>query len=135
MMEQVYFMVGLAHGIYHGKHLFLLFPLQTFFCKEIWSIRSSWYTSADPLVLDIHGLRIAGHNQLRPAWCLNQKIILTGVFLELFTISRLIISLTVTCGIKTVRYFYKWITPYWTQHTTRLKQGNKALLGCCNSLL
>lgn len=134
-MAQVYSMVGLARGLYSGRHLVLLFPVQTFFCKEIWSTKSSGCTSEGTLVLEIHGLRIAGHNQLRPAWCLNQKNSLTGIFLEFFTVSRLTISLTVTCGIKTVKYFCKWIIPYWKQHTAFLKQGNKGLLGCCNSLL
>lgn len=65
--------------------------------------KSSWCTSAGTLVLDIHGFRTAGHNQLHPVWCLNQKHSPTGIFLEHFIISRLTISFTVTCGIKTVR--------------------------------
>jgi len=66
-MEQVYFTGGLAHGHESGRHPVLLFPVQTFFCKEIWSIRSSWRSSTHNLVLDIHGLRVAGHDQLHPA--------------------------------------------------------------------
>lgn len=129
------FTVGLAHDLYSGRHLVLLFPVQAFFCKEIWSIRSSRYTSAGTLVLDIHRLRITGHNQIYPAWCLHQKYSFTGIFPELFTISKLPISLTVTHGIKTMRYFCKLVIPYWKQHTALLKQGSKALLGCCNPLL
>lgn len=102
-MERVGFMGGLGPWPSRGRHLVLLLPVQTLFGKEIWSIKSSWCTTAGTLVLDIHGLRTAGHNQSHPVWCLDQKHSPTGIFLEHFTISRLTTSFTVTCGIKTVR--------------------------------
>lgn len=134
MAEQVCSMVVLALGLFGDKHLVELFPAQSFLHRLERSIISEGSTMCFSRSWMSMGSGWQ-ESQLCFVWCFNQKNSLAAIFQRLFTISILTISLTVTCGIKIEKYFCEWIIPYWKQHTVLLRQGNKVLLGCCNSLL